>query len=85
MFFRSLAAFVLISTEFVPGQTMFHGNPAHMGVYDSAGPTQSATVKWAFHTGGPIVASAAITDGVVYITSMDGHVYAIDQETGKEK
>jgi eukaryotic-like serine/threonine-protein kinase len=82
MFFRSLAVFLLISTELVPCQTMFHGNPAHTGVYDSAGPTQSPTVKWAFHTGGPIVASPAVSDGVVYIASMDGHVYAIDQETG---
>src|ERR1043165_9907928 len=65
-------------------QSMFHGNLAHTGVYESSGQKQSGTVKWAFHTGAAIVASPAIADGVVYIPSMDGQLYAIDQETGKE-
>jgi outer membrane protein assembly factor BamB len=42
-------------------------------------------VKWAFKAGGPIVTSPTILDGVVYIAALDGHLYAIDQETGKEK
>jgi eukaryotic-like serine/threonine-protein kinase len=67
------------------GQTTFHGNNARTGVYDSAGPKQSATVKWTFAAGGPIVTSPAVADGVVYIASLDGHLYAIDQQTGKEK
>src|SRR6185369_1603359 len=66
-------------------QTMFHANPAHAGVYDSPGPKQLAGVKWTFKTAGPIVASPAIADGVVYIGSLDAYLYAIDQETGKEK
>lgn len=67
------------------GQATFHGNVARTGVYESAGPTQLKGVKWTFKTSGAIVASPAITDGVVYISSMDGHLFAIDQETGKEK
>lgn len=66
-------------------QTTFHGNIARTGVYDSPGPQQFNGVKWAFKTGGPIVSSPAIADGVVYIGSMDGYLYAIDQTTGKEK
>ena len=66
-------------------QTMFHANPAHTGVYDSPGPKQLGGVKWAFKTAGPIVASPAIADGIIYIGSLDGYLYAIDQETGKEK
>ena len=42
-------------------------------------------MKWTFKTAGPIVTSPAIADGVVYIGSLSGHLYAIDQETGKEK
>ena len=76
---------VLLTSGILVGQSMFHGNPAHTGVYDSPGPTQFHNVKWTFQTGGPIVASPAIADGVVYISSMDAHLYAIDQETGKEK
>jgi eukaryotic-like serine/threonine-protein kinase len=67
------------------GQTTFHGNVARTGVYESAGPAQLKGVKWNFKTGAAIVASPAIADGVVYITSLDGHLFAIDQETGKEK
>jgi outer membrane protein assembly factor BamB len=42
-------------------------------------------VKWTFKAAGPIVTSPAIADGVVYIGSMSGHLYAIDQQTGQEK
>ncbi len=66
-------------------QNTFHGNNAHSGVYESTGPKQLGGVKWTFKAGGAIVTSPAIADGVVYIGAMDGHLYAIDQETGKEK
>ena len=67
------------------GQSTFHGNVARTGVYDGAGPTKSPAARWTFKTGGPIVGSPAIRDGVVYVASLDTHLYAIDQETGKEK
>jgi eukaryotic-like serine/threonine-protein kinase len=82
--FTRLLLVLIVSQSAIP-QTMFHGNLAHTGVYDSAGPAEFHNVKWAFHTGAAIVASPAIADGVVYIPSMDGHLYAINQETGKEK
>ena len=66
-------------------QTTFHGNVSRTGVYATPGPRQFGGVKWAFATGGPIVASPAIADGVVYIASLDAQLYAVDQETGKEK
>src|SRR5260370_27794523 len=82
---RVLGLGLLIISAGVFGQTTFHGNVARTGVYESAGPTQLKGVKWAFKTGGAIVSSPAIADGVVYITSLDCHLFAIDQETGKEK
>src|SRR6266850_1607640 len=82
---RVLGLGLLIIAAGVFGQTTFHGNVARTGVYESAGPTQLKGVKWTFKTGGAIVASPAIADGVVYITSLDGHLFAIDEETGKEK
>ena len=81
---RQLALFVLLATVGF-AQNTFHGNNAHTGVYDAPGPKQLTGVKWAFKAGGPIVTSPAIAAGVVYIAAMDGHLYAIDQETGKEK
>ncbi len=78
-----VALFAVAAAGFA--QNTFHGNNAHTGVYDSSGPKQLGSVKWAFKAGGPIVTSPAIADGVVYIGALDGHLYAIDQETGKEK
>jgi eukaryotic-like serine/threonine-protein kinase len=82
---RLFGFWVLVCAVSAWGQSTFHGNVARTGVYESAGPAQLKGVKWTFKTGGAIVASPAIADGVVYIASMDGHLFAIDQETGKEK
>jgi outer membrane protein assembly factor BamB len=81
--FAILTLFAAVATGFA--QNTFHGNNAHTGVYESPGPKQLGGVKWAFKAGGPIVTSPAIADGVVYIAALDGHLYAIDQESGKEK
>jgi len=84
---KRLAALVLLGTCAVPAlaQTTFHGDVARTGVYGTPGPKQLGGAKWIFKTGGPIVSSPAVADGVVYITSLDGQLYAIDEETGKEK
>lgn len=82
---RMLALCLLAFSLSSSGQTTFHGNIAHTGVYESAGPKQLTGPKWIFKAGGPIVTSPAVAKGVVYIGAMDGHLYAIDQETGKEK
>src|SRR5260221_10429385 len=82
---RVLGLGLLLCAASVFSQTTFHGNVTRTGVYESAGPSQLKGVKWTFKTGGAIVSSPVIANGVVYITSMDGHLFAIDQETGKEK
>src|SRR5258706_623284 len=66
-------------------QTTFHGNNARTGVFVSPGPAGPGSVKWTFKAGGPIVTSPSIAGGLIYISSLDGHLYAVDQETGKEK
>ena len=66
-------------------QTTFHGNVARTGVYTAPGPSRLGGVAWAFKAAGPIVTSPAIEGGAVYIASLSGHLYAVDQETGKEK
>ena len=76
---------VMLSSAALPAQTTFHGNNARTGVYDTPGPRHLAGVKWTFKAGGAIMTSPAIADGVVYIGAMDGHLYAIDQQSGKEK
>lgn len=82
---RSFFLFLVALSTASLAQSTFHANNARTGVYDSSGPKQFTGVKWTFKAAGPIVTSPALADGVVYIASMSGHMYAIDQETGKEK
>lgn len=41
-------------------------------------------LSWTFKTSGPVYASALVSDGVVYIGSLDSLFYAIDAFTGEE-
>ena len=82
---RMLAFCLLALSGLAMSQATFHGNVARTGVYEGPGPKQLTGTKWVFKAGGPIVTSPAIANGIVYIGAMDGHLYAIDQETGKEK
>ncbi len=64
---------------------MFRGNLAHTGVYDAVGVPKFNRIKWKFQTGGQVIASPAVTNGVAYIASTDGNLYAVDLETGAQK
>src|SRR3982751_7051999 len=66
-------------------QTTFHGNLARTGAFESAGPKQLHGIKWEFKTKGAIIGSPAIANGIVYIGSTDGSMYAVDQATGQQK
>lgn len=63
-------------------QPMFRGGPAHPGVYDSQ-PPKRLSLKWTFSTNGTIVSSPAAANGVVYVGSADGSLYAVEAKTGK--
>jgi outer membrane protein assembly factor BamB len=54
----------------------FRADPAHTGVYDSAAPALSK-VKWRFHTRGKIFSTPAVANGLVYVGSYDGNLYAV--------
>jgi eukaryotic-like serine/threonine-protein kinase len=64
---------------------MFRNGLAHSGVYSGAGVPKLKGVKWTFHTHGEVVSSPAVVEGVVYVGSNDGNLYAVDQQTGAEK
>ena len=85
--FRLMAVVALaaIGTTTAAAQSTFHGNNARTGVYATAGPKVLGGVQWVFKSGGPIVTSPAVVDGVVYFASLDTYLYAVDQATGKEK
>lgn len=64
---------------------MFRGDAAHTARSDAQGPAALKGVKWSFKTGAAVVSSPVIRDGVLYIGSDDGCLYALDQATGAVK
>jgi eukaryotic-like serine/threonine-protein kinase len=65
--------------------TTFRGNLTHSGAYDAAGVQKVAQLKWKFTTMGMVISSPAVAQGVVYVGSTDGNLYAVDLETGVQK
>lgn len=64
---------------------MFRGDAAHTGLYAKEGPTSLKGVKWTLKTGGAVVSSPVLSDGVIYVGSDDGSLYAAEAATGVEK
>ena len=62
-------------------QATFHGDVTRSGHYAGAGPDKLNGIQWTFKAAGPIVASPAIADGVIYIGDYGGQFHAIDQAT----
>jgi outer membrane protein assembly factor BamB len=65
-------------------EAMFRGGPAHLGVYAGGGPTLGG-LAWRAPTEGDVVSSPAVANGVVYIGSGDGYLYALDLATGTRR
>ena len=64
---------------------MFRGNLQHSGVYEGAGVPKFNKAKWSFHTGGMVISSPAVVEGMAYVGSTDGNFYTVDAGTGKER
>jgi outer membrane protein assembly factor BamB len=67
------------------GLAMFRGDAAHAGVYHTRGVRRFGGVQWRFQTGGMVQSSASVVEGVAYIGSGDGNLYALDASTGAER
>lgn len=81
---RRAALFLFASTVAFP-QNMFRGDITHSGIYKGQGPKSFEKVKWVFKTDGWVISSPTLTDGVLYVGSDDGKLYAIDADKGQEK
>jgi eukaryotic-like serine/threonine-protein kinase len=66
-------------------QNMFRGNPAHNPAVCEETSFSFDKPAWIFKTGGPVVSSAAVANGVVYFGSDDRNLYAADIATGAKK
>jgi outer membrane protein assembly factor BamB len=82
--YSALLTFILLTCPAL-AQDTFHGGANRAGVYSGPGPATLERVRWTFRAAGPIVTSAAVANGVVYVGSLSGHLYAIDQRTGTEQ
>lgn len=60
---------------------MFNHDLAHTGTATSKAPTINQTL-WTFTTAGPVETSPAVVDGIVYVGSNDGCVYALNAADG---
>jgi eukaryotic-like serine/threonine-protein kinase len=78
-----VAVALLSSTLLAADSPMFRGNPSHTGVFDSPAPALS-TLKWKFKTGGPILSTPAVANGVAYVGSADHYLYAVRVADGSE-
>lgn len=60
---------------------MFRADPSHSGV-GTGNPTLNPTLLWKYTTGKFIVSSPVVVGGVVYVSSLDGNVYALSADSG---
>ena len=61
--------------------TMFRADPSHSGA-GTGNPVLTPTLLWKYTTGNMVESSPAVVDGVVYIGSGDGNVYALNATNG---
>lgn len=65
--------------------SMFQGGATHAGFYPGRPGPHLAGVQWRFATEGAVTSSPVVVGDVVYVGSGDGHVYALDRESGAER
>ena len=72
-----------VSAVSSPGNwPMFQRDHLHSGLVAEDFTAPQGRVKWRFDTGGPLFSSPAVVDGVIYLTTGDRRVVALDEETG---
>jgi outer membrane protein assembly factor BamB len=69
-----------LEAQALPAQ--FRGGPAHTGVVGTRGVERLGGVAWTFETGGAVRGTPTVADGVVYVGSSDGRLYALDGADG---
>ena len=85
--FQTVAALLAASAFILPSRSVaqetqgFRGGPEHLGTYASQAPALRA-VRWRFHTKGKIFSSPAVADGIAYVGSGDGNLYAVRTSDG---
>jgi len=64
--------------------TMVGGGPLHDSQMPGPAPAAAPVLAWQLDTGGELYGAPAIANGVLYVTSKAGVLYAVDAATGNE-
>jgi len=77
------AVLIALTVSGAPAQDWptFHHDPALSGYTDSTAPDTSYLL-WTYDTGAPVFSSPAVADGILYIGSLAGNLYALNANTG---
>ena len=79
----------LVAASSAPARALetatFRADSGHSGVYPSGAGPALAKVLWSFPTQGPVRGSPAVAGDAVYFGSGDGHLYAVDASSGRER
>jgi eukaryotic-like serine/threonine-protein kinase len=76
---------VLVFLLAIEMAAMFRGGASHTGVFDAGGASELHGVLWKFQTNGAVYSSPVVDNGVVFVGSTDGNLYAIDARSGAQK
>jgi len=68
---------------FSPGWK-FHADLLNSGIYDNGGIQPNNNLKWS-NTGYGAFESPSIANGIIYVGTEDGHLYAYDADTGAQR
>lgn len=64
---------------------MYGGGPTHDGMMPGPAPTSAPALAWQTDTGGEVYAAPSLANGVLYVMSKAGVLYAIEASTGVER
>jgi len=64
---------------------MYGGGPTHDGMMPGPAPGSAPVLAWQMDVGGEVYASPTLANGVLYVMSKSGVLYAIDASTGIER
>lgn len=84
----AMLAAVLLSVTACSGWPMFRQNPMHTGfspdrsISPEALSSGGLSLDWTGPTGAAVISSPAVADGIVYVGSADGRLYAFNESGG---
>lgn len=77
---------IAVAAAASPNAVLMHrGGPDHLGVNPGPVPTGRLYRDWRFDSGGELYSSPVVADGVLYVGSKSGFLYAIDAHSGVER